>query len=110
VETKFSSKIKSKVQTGRKRMGNWTVKKVPITAHSGDVEEREGTIEGQGSVMLEDCPFKQEVKDQTGKVLRIECADDAGVRECDPDNQDCKLQQWMESVKAFIRQIDVDAL
>ena len=39
-------------------MGNWTVKKVPITAVSEDVEEHEGRIEGQGSVMLDDCPFK----------------------------------------------------
>jgi hypothetical protein len=46
-------------------MGNWTVKKVPITAVSEDVEEHEGRIEGQGSVMLDDCPFKQEVTDET---------------------------------------------
>ncbi len=91
-------------------MGNWTVKKVPITADSGDVEEREGIIEGQGSVMLDDCPFKQEVTDATGKVIKVECADDTGVRKCEPDAEDCKLQQWMDSVKAFIRQIDVDAL
>ena len=91
-------------------MGNWTVKKVPIAANTGDVEEREGIIEGQGSVMLDDCPFKQEVTDTTGKVIKVECADDTGVRKCEPDRQDCKLQQWMESVKAFIRQIDVDAL
>ena len=91
-------------------MGNWTVKKVPIAANTGDVEEREGIIEGQGSVMLDDCPFRQEVTDATGKVLKVECADDAGVKECKPDEEDCKLQQWMKSVKAFIRQIDVDAL
>ena len=91
-------------------MGNWTAKKVPIKADSGDVEEREGRIEGQGSVMLDDCPFRQEVTDATGKVLKVECADEAGVRKCEPDEEDCKLQQWMKSVKAFIRQIDVDAL
>ena len=91
-------------------MGNWTAKKVPIKADSGDVEEREGVIKGQGSVMLDDCPFRQEVTDATGKVLKVECADDAGVKECKPDEEDCKLQQWMKSVKAFIRQIDVDAL
>ena len=91
-------------------MGNWTAKKVPIKADSGDVEERDGIIEGQGSVMLDDCPFRQEVTDATGKVLKVECADDAGVKECKPDEEDCKLQQWMKSVKAFIRQIDVDAL
>ena len=91
-------------------MGNWTVKKVPITAESEDLEEREGRIEGQGSVMLDDCPFKQEVTDEAGKVVRVECADDAGVKTCEPDGEDCKLQQWMDSVKAFIRQIDVSAL
>ena len=91
-------------------MGNWTVKKVPITAESEDLEEREGRIEGQGSVMLDDCPFKQEVTDETGKVIGVECADDDGVKTCEPDREDCKLQQWMDSVKAFIRQIDVDAL
>ena len=91
-------------------MGNWTVKKVPITADSEDVEEHEGRIQGQGSVMLDDCPFKQEVTDEAGKVVRIECADDSGVRTCEPNAEDCKLQQWMESVKVFIRQIDVDAL
>jgi hypothetical protein len=91
-------------------MGNWTVKKVPITADSEDVEEHEGRIQGQGSVLLDDCPFKQEVTDEAGKVVRIECADDSGIRTCEPDAEDCKLQQWMESVKVFIRQIDVDAL
>jgi hypothetical protein len=91
-------------------MGNWTVKKVPITADSEDVEEHEGRIQGQGSVLLDDCPFKQEVTDEAGKVVRIECADDSGIRNCEPDAEDCKLQQWMESVKVFIRQIDVDAL
>ena len=91
-------------------MGNWTVKKVPITADSEDVEEHEGRIQGQGSVMLDDCPFKQEVTDEAGKVVGIECADDSGVTTCEPDAEDCKLQQWMESVKVFIRQIDVDAL
>ncbi len=91
-------------------MGNWTVKKVPITAASEDVEEHEGRIEGQGSVMLDDCPFKQEVTDETGKVVQVECADDSGVRTCEPDAEDCKLQQWMDSVKAFIRQIDVNGL
>ena len=91
-------------------MGNWTAKKVPIKADSGDVKEREGVIKGQGSVMLDDCPFRQEVTDATGKVLKVECADEAGVRKCEPDEEDCKLQQWMKSVKAFIRQIDVDAL
>ena len=91
-------------------MRNWTVKKVPITADSEDVEEHEGRLQGQGSVMLDDCPFKQEVTDEAGKVVRIECADDSGVTTCKPDAEDCKLQQWMESVKVFIRQIDVDAL
>ena len=91
-------------------MGAWTVKKVPIAAASEDVEEREGKIQGRGSVMLDDCPFKEEVRDETGKVVRVECADESGARRCDPDEEDCKLQQWMESVKAFIRQIDVDAL
>ena len=91
-------------------MGNWTVKKVPITADSEDVEEHEGRIQGQGSVMLDDCPFKQEVTDEAGKVVGIECADDSRVTACEPDAEDCKLQQWMESVKVFIRQIDVDAL
>ena len=91
-------------------MGNWTVKKVPITADSEDVEEHEGRIQGQGSVMLDDCPFKQEVTDEAGQVVRIECADDSGVRTCEPNAEDCKLQHWMESVKVFIRQIDVDAL
>lgn len=91
-------------------MGNWTVKKVPITAESEDLEEREGRIEGQGSVMLDDCPFKQEVTDEKGKVIGVECADDDEVKTCEPDREDCKLQQWMDSVKAFIRQIDVDAL
>ena len=91
-------------------MANWTVKKVPISADSGDVKEREGIIEGRGSVMLDDCPFKQEVRDATGKVIEVECADDTGVRRCEPDAEDCKLQKWMESVKAFIRQIDVDVL
>ena len=74
-------------------MGNWTVKKVPITADSEEVEEHEGRIQGQA-----------------GKVVGIECADDSGVKTCEPDAEDCKLQQWMESVKVFIRQIDVDAL
>jgi hypothetical protein len=91
-------------------MGNWTVKKVPITAVSEDVEEHEGRIEGQGSVKLDDCPFKQEVTDSTGKVVQVECADDSGVRTCEPEAEDCKLQQWMDSVKSFIRQIDVNAL
>ena len=91
-------------------MGTWTAKKVPISAASEDVEERDGRIRGKGTVMLDDCPFKKEVKDKTGKVVRVECADESGVRNCDPDAEDCKLQQWMESVKAFIRQIDVDAL
>jgi len=91
-------------------MGNWTAKKVPITANAEDVKEREGRIEGQGSVMLDDCPFKREVTDATGKVIKVECADDSGIRKCEPDAEDCKLQQWMESVKKFIRQIDVDAL
>ena len=91
-------------------MGNWTVKKVPITADSEDLEESEGSFQGQGSVMLDDCPFKQEVTDERGEVVGIECADDSGVRSCDPAAEDCKLQQWMESVKAFIRQIDVSAL
>jgi hypothetical protein len=91
-------------------MGNWTVKKLPITAASEDMEEGKGQLQGEASVMLDDCPFKQEVTDETGKVVRLECADDSGVRPCDPDAQDCKLQQWMESVKAFIRQIDVNAL
>ena len=91
-------------------MANWTVKKMPIKVDSEDVEEREGVIEGQGSVMLDDCPFKQEVTDATGKVIKVECADDTGVRKCEPEAEDCKLQKWMDSVKAFIRQIDVDAL
>ena len=91
-------------------MGSWTSKKVPIIAESEDVEEHQGRIQGQGSVMLDDCPFKQEVTDDTGRVVRIECADDSGVRACDPEAEDCKLQQWMDSVKSFIRQIDVDAL
>jgi hypothetical protein len=60
--------------------------------------------------MLDDCPFKQEVKDEKGNVVKLECADSSGVGPCNPDTEDCKLQQWMESVKAFIRQIDVDAL
>ncbi len=91
-------------------MGNWTVKKVPITAVNEDLEEREGRVQGEASVLLDDCPFKQEVTDETGKVVQVECADDSGVRRCEPDAEDCKLQQWMESVKAFIRQIDVNAL
>jgi hypothetical protein len=91
-------------------MGNWTIKKLPIAADSEDVEEHEGRIQGQGSVMLDDCPFKQEVTDEGGKVVRIECADDSGIKTCEPDAEDCKLQQWMDSVKVFIRQIDVDAL
>jgi hypothetical protein len=91
-------------------MGNWTAKKVPITADSEDLEESEGRVQGKGSVMLDDCPFKQEVTDERGEVIRVECADDSGVRPCDPEVEDCKLQQWMESVKAFIREIDVSAL
>ena len=91
-------------------MGNWTVKKVPIKVDSDDLEESEGVMEGQGSVMLDDCPFKQEVTDATGKVIKVECADDTGVRKCEPEAEECKLQKWMDSVKAFIRQIDVDAL
>jgi hypothetical protein len=91
-------------------MGNWTVKKVPITADSEDLKEQEGQLQGQGSVMLDDCPFKQEVLDKKGRVVKVECADDSGVRPCQPEAEDCKLQQWMESVKAFIRQIDVNAL
>ena len=91
-------------------MANWTVKKMPIKVDSEDVEEREGVIEGQGSVMLDDCPFKHEVTYATGKVIKVECADDTGVRKCEPEAEDCKLQKWMDSVKAFIRQIDVDAL
>ena len=43
-------------------MGNWTVKKVPITADSEEVEEHEGRIQGQGSVLLDDCPFKSQTK------------------------------------------------
>ena len=91
-------------------MGNWTVKKVPVTAAIDALDEREGRLEGQGSVMLDDCPFKQQVTDEAGKVVKVECADDSGVRPCEPDEKDCKLQQWMESVKTFIRQIDVNAL
>lgn len=91
-------------------MGNWTVKKVPVSADSEDLEERDGRLQGHGSVMLDDCPFKQEVVDEGGRVVKVECADDSGVRHCDPDTEDCKLQQWMESVKVFIRQIDVNAL
>jgi hypothetical protein len=91
-------------------MANWTVKKVPVTAESEDFEESEGRLQGQGSVMLDGCPFKQEVPDEKGRVVKVECADDSGVRPCDPDKEDCKLQQWMDSVKAFIRQIDVNAL
>jgi hypothetical protein len=60
--------------------------------------------------MLDDCPFKQEVKDESGKVVQVECADDSEVKPCKPDAEDCKLQQWMDSVKSFIRQIDVNAL
>ena len=91
-------------------MANWTVKKVPITAAAEEMEESEGRLQGQGSVMLDECPFKQEVTDETGKVVKVECADDSGVIRCDPDAEDCKLQQWMESVKAFIRKIDVNTL
>jgi len=91
-------------------MGNWTAKKVPIIADNEDLEERDGRLQGQGSVMLDDCPFKQEVKDEGGNVVKVECVDDSGVRRCDPDMEDCKLQQWMESIKVFIRQIDVNAL
>ena len=91
-------------------MGSWTVKKMPITAESEDVEEDEGRIQGQGSVLLDECPFKQEVTDEAGKLVGIECADDSGIRTCDPDMEDCKLRQWMESIKLFIRQIDVNAL
>ena len=91
-------------------MGNWTVKKLPIAAESEDLKESEGQVQGKGSVRLDDCPFKQEVTDERGKVIKVECADDSGVRPCDPEVEDCKLQQWMESVKAFIREIDVSAL
>ena len=91
-------------------MGNWTVKKVPITAAKEDLQESEGRVQGQGSVRLDDCPFKQEVTDETGKVVRVECADDSGVKPCEPNMEECKLQQWMDSVKAFIRQIDINAL
>lgn len=91
-------------------MANWTVKKLPIAADMEDLQESEGRFKGQGSVMLDDCPFKREVEDDTGKVVRVECADDSGVKPCEPDTEECKLQQWMDSVKAFIRQIDINAL
>ncbi len=91
-------------------MGKWTAKKVPIIANREDLEESEGQLKGEGAVMLDDCPFKQEVTDEKGNVVKLECADDSGVSPCDPDTEDCKLQQWMESVKTFIRQIDVDTL
>ena len=73
-------------------------------------KESEGRVHGKGSVKLDDCPFIQVVKDDQGKVRRVECADDSGVKPCEPGSEDCRLQQWMESVKAFIRQIDVAAL
>ncbi len=91
-------------------MGNWTVKKVPVSATAEELEVTEGQLQGQGSVMLDDCPFKQEVTDERGNVVKVQCADDSGVRPCDPGVEDCKLQQWMDSIKAFIRQIDVNAL
>jgi hypothetical protein len=91
-------------------MANWTRKKIPIAIARDDVEEREGVVRGKGSVKLDDCPFRQEIEDETGKIVRVECADDATVKPCDPDLEECKLQQWMESVKAFIRGIDVNSL
>ena len=91
-------------------MGNWTKKKVPITAADEDLEKGEGQVQGQGLVRLDDCPFIQEVEDEHGKVQRIECADDSGAKPCEPGSEDCRLQQWMESVKTFIRRIDIDAL
>jgi hypothetical protein len=91
-------------------MALWTTKKVPIRATGDDLEEREGHFEGQAFVNLEDCPFKQEVRDEKGEVVRVECADSSGSRPCRPGDADCRLNQWMESIKAFIRQIDVNAL
>jgi hypothetical protein len=91
-------------------MANWTRKKVPITIARDDIEEREGVVRGQGSVKLEDCPFRQEIEDDTGRVRRVECADDSTVKPCEPGLEGCKLQQWVESVKAFIRGIDVNSL
>ncbi|UCG14285.1 MAG: hypothetical protein JSU72_07445 [Deltaproteobacteria bacterium] len=91
-------------------MGNWTAKKVPITAEKEDLTESEGQFQGEGSVKLDDCPFKRDVWDEAGKVVGVECADDSAVRPCEPGVEDCRLQQWMESVKDFIRSIDVSAL
>ena len=91
-------------------MGDQIVNKVPITGGEKDFKESESRVNAKGSVISDDCPFIQVVKDDQGKVRGVECADDSGVKPCEPGSEDCRLQQWMESVKAFIRQIDVAAL
>lgn len=91
-------------------MGNWTVRRVPIRAASEHLEMREDGYQGKAPVKLENCHFKQEVRDSSGKLVRVACAGNSGAKPCDRGGEDCKLKQWMESVKAFIRQIDVDAL
>ena len=52
-------------------MGNWTVKKLPITAVSEDVEEHEGRIEGQGSVMLDDCPSNRKSQTKQARWFKL---------------------------------------
>ena len=91
-------------------MGDWTAKRLPFVAQREEVEESGGQVRGRASVELDECPFEREVKDQTGKVIGVECADGAAVRPCAPGDEECRLNRWMEGVKAFIRSINADAL
>ncbi|MBW1981038.1 MAG: hypothetical protein JRJ12_07435 [Deltaproteobacteria bacterium] len=91
-------------------MGSWTKKKIKFRADSNDVVEKDGVLHGEGTVELDECPFSREVQDEAGNVVRVECVEGTAVKFCDPDSKECNLQQWMDSVKAFIRRIDVDDL
>lgn len=91
-------------------MGNWTAKKLPFVATKGEVEESGGQVTGRAAVELDGCPFKHELRDETGKVVGVECADSVAVKACNAGDEECRLNRWMQEVKTFIRSISVDAL
>ena len=74
------------------------------------MEESGGQVRGRASLELDDCPFTQEVNDETGRVIRVEPADSAVVKACAPWDEKCRLDHWMQRIKVLIASINVDGL